>query len=205
MINAQYNQRWMSNTTTNGNRTIIGCENTDDDPAIEVVLLNTYAQTIEVIDGITGTVEWTSSAFVYIEPGIPVSLYGECPTLMPRLVDINSDGKYEIFFYGRTSGAYNRWYVYGYGTISVEETNLNDNFYQELRLAQNYPNPLYINTQIEYVLSKTGNVKINIYKQPVNWLDCLPKALNHQVGILLTGMAPIIMDLKSPLVLIIIN
>jgi FlgD Ig-like domain len=132
----------------------VGCENTDADAAKEVVYLSSIHDcSIVVIDGVTGTVEWTLNPHFYIIKDDA------------RLVDVDSDGRYEILFCGQpTSSDSSRWYLFGYIGVGIKkEGEPQGNLYQEISLGQSHPNPLTSITTIDYSLTQKAKVVMKIY------------------------------------------
>jgi FlgD Ig-like domain len=150
--NAQYTEWWHSG----GEPTFgyyIGAENTDADNAKEIIFLAELSgnhDRMTVIDGVTGSIEWTLD-FAHIDNSI-------------RLVDVNNDGRFEILFYGSVSTDSNRYYMYGYSGAGIkQDVEPQRNLYQEISLGQSHPNPLTSITTIDYSLTQKGKVVMKIY------------------------------------------
>lgn len=159
LVNAQYTEIW----NVVGSY-YIGTQNTDSDTQKEIVLL-WYVEYqnyhILVIDGTTGNIDWDSGSWHYIGYG-----YGQYSGLQnpvhPRLIDIDSDGIYEILFKGKQfDGDEVKWHLYsftgGIGNVSGDYLPRNP------KLSQNFPNPFNPSTTIEFSLEKSGDVKIQIF------------------------------------------
>lgn len=158
---AQYTEKWYSPGLT---WSYVGCENTDNDNAKEVIFIGGFDasghnMTVRVMDGVTGVVEGELNPGWYdIEWQYP----SNCD--FPKLIDIDGDGRYEILFYGRpTLSDSSRFYLYEYSGSRVEEGQRQIDVYQKVTLSQNYPNPTTSITTIKYSLTQKGDVILKIY------------------------------------------
>lgn len=172
---AQYTEKWQASSP--GAYWYIGCENTDSDNNKEVICIgglggsNNY--TITVVDGLTGTVEWQ------LYPGwyqITVS----SDLTYPKLIDVDSDGRYEILFFGKvTQTDSSRWYLYEYSGSRVEEEQRQIDVYQKVTLGQNYPNPTTSITTIKYSLTQKEDVILKIYNSAGQLVRTLSEGLKE--------------------------
>jgi len=160
LINAQYIESWNAVGDY-----YIGTQNTDSDNQKEIVFIwNDGGQKhVVVIDGATGNIDWDSGSWYGISSGIT---WGGDPGLQnpthPRLIDIDSDGIYEILFRGQQfDGDEYKWHLYSF-TGGVGNV-MGDYLPRNPKLSQNFPNPFNPSTTIEYSLEKSGDVKIQIF------------------------------------------
>lgn len=126
---------------------VYGIGNSDNDSYPEVLALHFNSTThtydsILVLDGRTGSVEWSRSG-QYTDP---------------LFVDVDNDGLDEIIF---MSGEYVICYEFGLAT-NVESTEDKD-VPQSYSLEQNYPNPFNPSTYIEFSVPTRTFVKVEIY------------------------------------------
>jgi len=164
LLNAQYVQKWGTTLGVDSIGYFIGSENTDADnnkDMVFVVNLNSNQYTIIVVDGLTGSVEWTLLPYWDNILYSPNDLQNPNN---PKLIDVNNDGRYEILFAGSSSPAAQlHWYLYGYNAGGIEEASPPGITYQEIQLGQNSPNPAALSTNIKYSLAQKGKVVMKIY------------------------------------------
>jgi hypothetical protein len=124
LLNAQYVQKWGTTLGVDSIGYFVGSENTDannDNEMVFVVNLNSNQYSIIVVDGLTGSVEWTLFPYWYNILYSPNDLQNPNN---PKLVDVNNDGRYEILFAGSpTSVVQLHWYLYGYNAGGIEEAS----------------------------------------------------------------------------------
>ena len=159
LLNAQYTEIWNVDVSY----TYVGTQNTDSDNQKEIVFAGyeSDGDHIYVIDGATGNFDWDSGSWSTIYYGSGSSAGLQNP-IHPRLIDIDSDGIYEILFCGRQfDGDESMWHLYSFtgGTGNVSGDYLPRN----PKLSQNFPNPFNPSTTIEFSLEKSGDVKIQIF------------------------------------------
>jgi FlgD Ig-like domain len=164
VLNAQYSQKWGTTLNVDSIGYFVGSENTDadnDNEMVFVVHLNANQNTIIVVDGLTGSVEWTLFPYWYNILYSPNDLQNPNN---PKLVDVDNDGRYEILFAGASSvAAQLHWYLYGYNAGAIDETPSPTTIYQDIQLGQNSPNPATLYTNIKYSLGQKGKVVMKIY------------------------------------------
>jgi hypothetical protein len=155
-----YDEIWTSNADVWADSiTVIGIQNTDDDPAPELVWYGADLGRDDdvylwVLDCATGEVAdvWSDNYAIIAAPGRE-----------PRLLDVNADGRAEILMLVQDRGYETvHWVLYGWmsgsGTGSGAYRPLN-----RPNLEQNQPNPVTRKTQIRYSLPKSASVKLSVY------------------------------------------
>lgn len=189
LLNAQYVQKWGTTLGVDSIGYFVGSENTDADnnkDMVFVVNLNSNQYTIIVVDGLTGSVEWTLLPYWDNILYSPNDL--QSPD-NPKLVDVNNDGRYEILFAGSpTSVTQLHWYLYGYNAGGIEEASPPSITYQEIQLGQNSPNPAASSTNIKYSLAQKGKVIMKIYNSAGKLIRTLLEGENAPGPIRLIGM-----------------
>lgn len=139
-----------------GSGIYIGCENMDNDPNKEIVLLlNTnLGDCFSIIDGVTGVVENT--------PNYEDIIYKESVPFggNPKLVDSNSDGVYEIIFkgYKLSTDLYAIHLISFNGSSGSNQIQL-----QKHSSLDNYPNPFSGSTTIRYNVPTANIVTIKLF------------------------------------------
>jgi len=139
---------------------VIGIENTDSDPAPELVWYGSHLSRLDdevymwVLDCATGVAEevWYDQMRIVATEGSA-----------PRLLDVNGDGRFEILVLAQEQvGEPARWILLGW----IEGAGTGSGAYRPLNrpnLEQNQPNPVTRKTQIRYSLPKSASVKLSVY------------------------------------------
>ena len=144
---AQYTENW----STSSLGIFLGCEDTDGDGAKELVFGYYSNGNIQILDPLSGTVEWDSGNI-----GFGIYTGYVFPTSAPQLLDVNDDGIFEILYRTSSSG----WGLIQYNGSSADPNSPGS--YEQL-LHQNYPNPFNPETTIKYQLKNSGYVELKIY------------------------------------------
>jgi hypothetical protein len=158
---AQFSEVWSTTFTPQDfHYYYVGCENMDNDANKEIVYYYRPEGSIEsiiIVDGMTGTVEWNSGIWYEIND-------------TPEIIDVNNNGKYELVFYGQrlSSDQYKLHLIAFNATLKVgkvNESNTTD--------LNNFPNPFSQATTIRYTIPNRGLVSIKIYDFNGNELKSL--------------------------------
>ena len=167
IVSAQYSEVWNAS-----DRYYIGCENMDNDANKEIVTYTNYNYKgkIQIIDGITGVIEWELENFSMIN--------GTDPTEAPRLVDVNNDGKFELLFYGKKDGEIEitlHLFAFGGALTKSAEISANSNLQIE-----NFPNPFSTVTTIKYNVPVKSMVTVKVFDMNGNEIKTLANAQQSQ-------------------------
>jgi hypothetical protein len=127
----------------------------NNDNMCEFILYNyeysngNYTFILRVLNGANGSILFQDSG-----PG----------TGSPVLIDIDGDNYIELIYSTGENGQYSMKIISTTANAPIGVQN-NSNTAQQYKLGQNYPNPFNPTTTIDYTISKTANININIYNE----------------------------------------
>ncbi len=172
-MDAQYREIWYSHDASS---LIVGCENMDDDPNMEIVTYWYDPEDFEItiIDGVTGKLKWQVWGKKWdLKYDIPSNPY------TPKLIDVNSDGKFELLFHGdiedENGVLQNKMgmHLFGFGSFTKSiQLSANDNV-----KIENYPNPFNSETTIKYNVPNSSLVTVKVYDMHGNEIKTLENEL----------------------------
>lgn len=155
-IHGQYSEKWNVDVDFSYGPYYIGCENMDNDNNKEIVTFSYHTgvgNSIHIIDGVTGEVEFSSLCSGLDETSINLLGY-------PKLIDIDNDGKYELLFYGKLPSS-DSW---GVKLLSFHSSSaMSQVKSKNSTKIENYPNPFNESTTIRYNVPTNSIVRITLY------------------------------------------